>query len=141
MNSCKFSGRLTTEPEIKRHEVGGKKYVFAEFGLAVTRDFKKNGKPAADFPWFIAYNKQAEFIEKYIQRGRKVIVEGAFRNESYKDKEGKTQYKAYFDVQRIEPCDSRKEENDVSDTGSYVSSSMDISGLEGAEFYSENPNA
>lgn len=140
MNSCNFSGRLTTEPKIERREVGGEKYVFAEFGLAVARDFKKNGKPVSDFPWCKAYNKQAEFIEKYIQKGRKVIVEGAFRNERYKDKEGKTQYRSFFDVHRIEPVDNRKEENDVADTGDYVSSNMDISGLEGAEFYGENPN-
>ena len=41
----------------------------------------------------------------------------------------------------IEPCDGKRDENEVSDTAAYVSSYMDISGLEGADYYAENPNA
>lgn len=140
MNYCNFSGYATCDPKMTRRKTGGKEYVFAEFGIAVGRDYRKNGKPTADFPWFTCYDKQALLAEKYLRKGRKVVVEAQFRNEAYKDKNGKTQYKTWFDVHRLELCDIRNVDNNDSDTGTFVASNVDVSGFEGADFYSENPN-
>lgn len=141
MNYCIFSGALTCDPKMKRIEKAGKKYVIAEFGLGVPRDYVKQGDQSADFPWFKCFGKQAELVEKYLQKGRKVFITAHFKSQTYTTKSGKAAYTSWFDVHRIEFGDSKHIENGEVDTGAYIVSCIDVSGLEGAEFVSENPNA
>lgn len=141
MNNCIFTGAMTCDPKVTRVEKAGKKIVIAEFGLGVSKDYVKPGDSTADFPWFKCYGKQAELVEKYLQKGRKVFVEAIFRSQVYKTKSGSTGYKNWFDIHRIEFGDNKHVENGEVDTGAYIVSKMDISGLEGADFLSENPNA
>jgi single-strand DNA-binding protein len=141
MNHVSLSGYISSEPKTERRESGGKKTVITKFVLAVKRIYAKKGEPNADFIGITCFNKQAEFVEKYLQKGRKVIVEGAIRADRYKDKDGVTKYTVSINAQMIEPCDGKRDENEIQDTAAYVSSYMDISGLEGADYYAENPNA
>lgn len=141
MNNCIFSGLMTCDPKMTRVEKAGKKYVIAEFGIAVSRDYARKSEQSADFPQFKCYGKQAELVEKYLQKGRKVFVEAQFKSQFYKTKEGKSAFKNWFDIHRIEFGDSKKVQNGEIETGAYIVSQVDVSGLEGADFYSENPNA
>ena len=141
MNNCVFTGLMTCDPRVTRVDSGGKKFTIAEFGLGVSKDFVKQGDSTADFPWFKCYGKQAELVEKYLQKGRKVFVEAIFRSQVYKTKSGSTGYKNWFDIHRIEFGDDKRVENDDVGTGAYIVSKVDVSELEAADFYSENPNA
>nr|DAV98882.1 MAG TPA: Single strand binding protein [Caudoviricetes sp.] len=74
MNDCKFSGRPTRDPEI-RYTDGAQPVAIARYTLAVDRRYKKDGGQQADFLSIVAFGKTAEFVEKYIKKGVKVIVE------------------------------------------------------------------
>ena len=80
MNRVCLVGRLTKKPELRESEGGVKQTTFT---LAVNRI-----KEGADFINCVAWNKTAELIEKYMDKGRELGVEGKIQTNSYEDKEG-----------------------------------------------------
>ena len=60
----------------------------AKFSLAVDRKYKRDGEPTADFFNCTAFGKTAEFIEKYVGKGTKLLVTGRLQNDSYTNKDG-----------------------------------------------------
>lgn len=81
----------------------------ARFNLAVDRKYKKEGQPTADFIGCVAFSKTAEFIEKYIKKGTKIIVEGSWQTGSY-EKNGAKVYTNECVVNSIEFAESKKAE-------------------------------
>lgn len=134
MNNCQLSGFLGCNPELKRMETGGKKLSVCTFTLGVRRIYAKQGEQNSDFFRITTFNKQAEFAAKYLQKGRKIIVEGTLKQDRYQGEDGKTRYGVSINANKIEFCDTKHEENEVDDMAAYVSSYMDVSGLEGADF-------
>ena len=80
MNKAIMMGRLTRDPEI-RYTNGGK--TIAKFSLAVDRRFKQEGQPEADFFNCVTFGKQAEFVEKYLHKGTKILIAGQVQNNNY----------------------------------------------------------
>ena len=87
MNKVILLGRLTKSPEI-RYSQGANPVAVARYGLAVRRQFKKDGQPDVDFINIVAFGKAAEFAEKYFQKGQMVAVTGRLQLGSYVNKEG-----------------------------------------------------
>lgn len=83
MNKVILIGRLTKKPELR---YAGANLPVATFTLAVNR-----AKEGADFIKITVFNKQAENVEKYIDKGSMVAVEGKIQTSKY-EKDGKTQY-------------------------------------------------
>ena len=79
-------GRLTKEPDIRYG--GANNTAVARITLAVDRRFKQEGQPTADFINCLAFGKRAEFLEKYCQKGTKLVVEGSWQTGSYTNKDG-----------------------------------------------------
>ena len=106
MNLVVLLGRPTADPEV-RYTPDGK--MVATFTLAVDRI-----KEGADFIRCQAWEKRAEFIQKYITKGKKILVEGRIRTGSYTDKDGKKIYTTDVIVNGVEFAekkdDSKKEE-------------------------------
>ena len=111
MNDCKFSGRPTRDPEI-RYTEGAQPMAFARYTLAVDRKYKKEGGQQADFLSIVAFGKTAEFVEKYIKKGIKVIVECHAQSGSYTDKNGNKVYYTEFVADAHEFCESKGNNND-----------------------------
>ena len=100
MNSIVISGRLTRKPELKQTKTS--KYV-CDFSLAVNRGTKnENGDYEVDYINCRAWNKTAENLCNYQDKGSFIIVDGSIRAESYEDKDGNKQYKTYILVNNIE---------------------------------------
>lgn len=95
MNKVILVGRLTRDPEV-RYSQGEKAMAIARYTLAVDRY-----KEGADFPGIIAFGKQAEFAEKYLKQGMKILVEGRIQTGSY-EKDGKKIYTTDIVVERHE---------------------------------------
>lgn len=95
MNMFLAIGNLTRDPEI-RYTDNGKPV--ARFTLAVARRYNRND---ADFLPCVAFNKTAEFIEKYMQKGSKVAVEAHVQTGSY-EKDGRTVYTTEFIIDHLE---------------------------------------
>ena len=134
MNSVHLSGYLGCDPDLKRMENGDKKTSVCTFTLGVRRIYAKQGEQNSDFFRITTFNKQAEFAAKYLQKGRKIIVEGTLKQDRYQGEDGKTRYGVSINANKIEFCDTKHEENEIDDMAAYVSSYMDVSGLEGADF-------
>ena len=91
-NKVQLIGNVGNDPEIKNFE-GGKK--LANLTLA-THDAYKNdkGEKVEDTQWhrISAWGKTAEIIEKYVTKGKEIIIEGKLSHRSYEDKSGEKRY-------------------------------------------------
>lgn len=107
MNKVILLGRLTRDPEI-RYSAGAEQKAIAKFTLAVDRRFKKEGEQSADFIACTAFGKVAEFVEKYIRKGTKILVEGHWQTGSY-EKNGVKYYTNDCVLKSVEFAESKKE--------------------------------
>lgn len=111
-NQVTLIGRLTRDPEID--EVGkDKKYLKAKLSLAVKKIKRKdeNGKSEVDAEFIdgiVAWGKQAEFVENYLEKGRMIVVYGELVPERWLDKENKKHYQLTVRASSIQPLDSRR---------------------------------
>ncbi len=87
MNKVILMGRLTRDPEV-RYSQSANPIAVARYGLAVRRQFKREGEPDVDFINIVAFGKAGEFAEKYFQKGQMVSVVGRLQIGSWEDKEG-----------------------------------------------------
>lgn len=96
-------GRLTKNPEVRYSQ----NMTVARYTIAVDRRFKKDGEQNADFIRCIVFGKGAEFTEKYLHKGTKMIIEGRIQTGSYKNKDGQTVYTTDVVVESQEFAESR----------------------------------
>ena len=109
MNSIQLIGRLTSKPEL-RYTASNK--AVSNFNIAVNRSFTNvDGSRDADFISCQVWNKQAENLVKYQDKGSLIAVEGNLRVEQFEDKDGNNRYKTYVLVSNIEYLGAKKEEN------------------------------
>lgn len=114
MNKVILLGRLCKDPEVSSSTSGT---TFARYSIAVDRKFKKEGEPDADFFNCTSFSKQAEFVEKYLKKGTKVVVTGRLQNNNYTNKEGQKVYDIRVMVEEIEFAES-KNSSESSNSGS-----------------------
>lgn len=105
MNNVVLMGRLTKDPVITRNQEGK---AIARFSLAIDRI-----GDGTDYPSCVAFDKTAEVIEKYVQKGTKIVVSGRIQTGSYKNRDDKTVYTTDVVVNNMEFCESKKQEEDV----------------------------
>lgn len=89
MNKVILMGRLTRKPEISWNE---EDLCIARFTLAVDRRFKREGQQDADFIGCVAFGKNAEFADKYLNQGTKIALEGRIQTGSYIKTDGTKVY-------------------------------------------------
>ncbi len=106
MNKVILMGRLTRDPEV-RYSQGASQTTVGRFSIAVDRRFKREGEPDADFFNCTAFGKQAEFIERYLRKGVKVVVCGRIQNDNYTNKDGQMVYSVRVMVDEIEFAESK----------------------------------
>ena len=104
MNLCIQIGRCTKDPDIKVAKSGT---TIADFTLAVDRKFKREGQPDADFLNFTAFGKTAEFVEKWVHKGTKLVVQSTLQNNNYQGRDGKTVYRNTLMVESVEFAESK----------------------------------
>ena len=81
MNKVILMGRLTRDIEV-RYSQGENPMAVARYTLAVQRKFKREGEQDADFISCVAFGKAAEFAEKYLRQGTKVVISGRIQTGS-----------------------------------------------------------
>lgn len=116
MNKVILMGRLTRDPEV-RYSQGSSQTAVARFSIAVDRRFKREGQPDADFFNCTAFGKQAEFIERYLHKGTKILMGGSIQNDNYTNKDGQQVYGVRIIVDEIEFAESK---NASGDNGGYT---------------------
>lgn len=107
MNKVILMGRLTREPEI-RYSTGDNSMAIARFSLAVDRRFKRqNDQADADFFNCTAFGKLAEFVEKYLHQGSKILLMGRIQNDNYTNRDGQKVYSVQVIAEEIEFAESK----------------------------------
>jgi single-strand DNA-binding protein len=123
MNKWIGVGRLTKNPEVRYAQTGadGNTMAIARFSLAVDRRFKKDGEQQADFLNCVAFGKQGEFVEKYLAKGTKIVIEGRIQTGSYTDKEtGKKVYTTDIVCESLEFAESKAQNSTSQEQPSNV---------------------
>ncbi len=110
MNKAIMMGRLVRDPE--RYTNGGK--TIGKFSLAVDRKFKQEGQPTADFFNCVTFGKQAEFVEKYLHKGTKILIAGQVQNNNYTNKDGQAVYSTQIVIEEIDFAESKQTQQQAS---------------------------
>ncbi|HLN96453.1 MAG TPA: single-stranded DNA-binding protein [Flavobacterium sp.] len=91
-NRVQLIGHVGGDPEVKDFEKGRKRAVL---NLA-TNDVYKNdkGEKVEETQWHrvIAWGKPAEIIEKYVNKGKEIAIEGKLTHKTYEDKNGERRF-------------------------------------------------
>ena len=103
MNKIILMGRLTRDPEIR----SGNGTAIARYSLAVDRRFKRDGDPEVDFFNCTVFGKGAEFAEKYLAKGTKIVVTGRIEQDNYTNKDGQKVYSWQVIVDEQEFAESK----------------------------------
>ena len=109
MNKVILMGRLTRDPEV-RYSQGERQMAIARYTLAVDRRGRantSNGEQTADFIQCVAFDRSAEFAEKYFHQGTKLVVTGRIQTGSYSNKDGQKVYTTDIVVDDQEFADSK----------------------------------
>ena len=111
MNRVILMGRLTREPDI-RYSQGENQMAIARYTLAVDRRMRRSqdggqDQQTADFIGCVAFGRSAEFAEKYLHQGTKIVVEGRIQTGSYTNKEGQKVYTTDVVVENQEFAESK----------------------------------
>lgn len=84
INTVVLTGRITRDIELRRTTSGK---TCTSFTLAVNRN-----REETDFINCVAWNQEAESLEKYTKKGSLIGIEGRIQTRSYNDKNGKKVY-------------------------------------------------
>ena len=85
MNKIILMGRLTRDPEVRYTQKDNTPV--ARYSLAVDKKFKRDDGITADFFNIVAFGMFAEFAEKYLRRGTKMLITGRVQTGTY-EKDG-----------------------------------------------------
>ena len=86
MNKIILMGRLTRDPEI-RYSQSSNPMAIARYTLAVDKKRKRDDGITADFFRIVAFDRLAEFAEKYLHKGTKILLSGHVQTGTY-EKDG-----------------------------------------------------
>ncbi|MDW8419978.1 MAG: single-stranded DNA-binding protein [Chitinophagales bacterium] len=91
-NCVRLMGNLGAAPEIK---VIADNKKLARFSMATNEVYRnEKGEKVTETQWHqvVAWGKLAGIVEKYLQKGAEVAIEGKLTTRSYTDREGNKRY-------------------------------------------------
>lgn len=115
MNKVILMGRLTRDPEV-RYSQGEQATAVARYTLAVDRR-GRNQENSADYIQCVAFGKAAEFTERYLHKGTKIVLTGRIQTGSYTNKDGQRVYTTDIVAEDQEFAESKNAES--SNAGGY----------------------
>ena len=86
MNTITLLGRATSSIELKQTQAGKS---VASFSLAVKRPYTKD---TTDFFTICAWDKTAELLSKYVNKGNQVCIRGYLTTRTWTDNQGQKRY-------------------------------------------------
>ena len=105
MNKVILIGNLTRDPEAFTTQSGVSRSTFT---VAVQRRFANaQGVREADFIPVVAWRQSADFVNRYLTKGRKVAVEGSIQTRSYDAQDGSKRYVTEIIADSVEALGSR----------------------------------
>jgi single-strand DNA-binding protein len=87
VNNWHGIGNLGKDPEL-RYTQSGK--AVCSFSIAITD--KVNGEDRTEWVNIVAWQKLAEICSEYLEKGKKVYIQGRLQTRSYEDRDGNRRY-------------------------------------------------
>jgi single-strand DNA-binding protein len=107
-------GNITRQPELKYAPSG---MAVCEFGIAVNKKRKGEDKPC--FLDVVTFNKTAEFVQKYFQKGSEILIEGEHDYSTWDDKDsGKRRSKIQIIANQVNFV-GKKQDNQQQESNQY----------------------
>ena len=107
INKAILMGRLTRDPELRHTGTGTP---VCSFSIAIDNGYGENRQ--TDFINCVAWNKTAEFVDKYFSKGKLIALIGRITTRSWEGQDGKKNYSTEVVVNEVSFCgDTKKEEN------------------------------
>lgn len=88
-NKCTLLGNISTDLEAKQTATG---ISVCNFNLAVNRRFPTQDGQNTDFIPIVAFKHNADFLVRYLKKGRAVLVSGAIQVRNWTDSQGQKRY-------------------------------------------------
>ena len=111
VNKVILIGNVGKAPEIRSTQSGSK---VANLTIATSESWtsKHTGQREEKTEWhrLVVWGKLAEIVEKYIQKGSKIYIEGKLETRKWADKDGKDQYTTEINVDNLTMLDSKRDE-------------------------------
>jgi single-strand DNA-binding protein len=108
VNKVILIGNAGKDAEVRYIDSG---IAVASFSLATSESYvAKSGEKVSSTEWhnIIAWRGLAEFAGKYIQKGKKLYVEGRIKSRTYDDKDGIKRYVTEIYADSIQLLDKRE---------------------------------
>jgi single-strand DNA-binding protein len=116
VNRVTLIGNLGRDPEL-RYTAGGQPV--ASFSVATNERWNdREGKTQERTEWhrIVVWGKLAEFCEKYLTKGRQILVEGRLRTRDWQDRDGNKRRTTEVEALNIVFLGRREESSATSDT-------------------------
>ena len=120
LNDITIMGRLTKPIEKKTTPSG---VSVLNNTVAVDRDRKNGDEKLTDFIDCVFWRFNADFLEKYAEKGRMVVVHGRLESRKWTDKDGNNRISWEIQADNVYLADSRRDGNATSQaatTGDFV---------------------
>lgn len=102
MNTVSVMGRLTADVELKTTPSGKS---VATFSVANDAGYGDNQR--TNFFRCVAWDKNAEFIERYFRKGNRIAITGELAQRTYTDKSGNKREAVEIIVRNAHFCESK----------------------------------
>ncbi|AFR71311.1 single-strand binding protein [Brachyspira pilosicoli B2904] len=123
-NSVILIGRLTVDPQRKYTQTGKE---IAEFSIA--NNYYISTKKTTEVNYFdvVAFDKLAETVNKYLIKGKQVLISGMLRQERWQDKNtNSTKSKIRIIMQSMQMLADKKESNNNIIQNTYQGNDDDV---------------
>ena len=114
LNVCIFEGRMKAKPELQNTKETGRPV--CTFTIAVQRNVSRRAENTPT-DWFqcVAWDKVAENITRFFDKGDKIIVQGRMQTRNWDDIKGNTRTATELIVREWEFGDAKKKKDDPTD--------------------------
>ncbi|MCF7795947.1 single-stranded DNA-binding protein [Patescibacteria group bacterium] len=106
LNKAMIIGRLTRDPESRNIPTG---QLVSSFSVATNRNWKDQSgakQEKVEFHNVVAWGKLAEICKQYLNKGKKVFIEGRLQTRSWDDQNGQKKYKTEIIAENMQMLDS-----------------------------------
>ena len=135
LNHIVIMGRLVQDPVLRTTQSGVN---VASFTVAVDRDFagRDGSDRQTDFIDCVAWRQTGEFVSKYFQKGRMIVVSGRLQSRKWQDRDGNNRTNWEIQADNVYFGDSKRDSENNSFSQNSYTSQNNYSG-----FNSANQNA
>ena len=126
LNRITVMGRLVRDPELHYTQSGT---AVCSFSVACDRDYKDKAtnEKATDFIDIVAWRNTAEFVSKYMTKGRMAVVDGRLQLRDWVDRDGNKRRSAEIVATSVNFGDS-KPQNQAAPAPSYAAAGTPAGG-------------